>query len=212
MGSRPVCPQLSQWSELTPFFPICVTEPILVKRLFGRRSKREAGASVCQINAFTDEAGNDLITLSQYTCVWGGSREGWRAREDKQSVKSLNHTHYWGNISGARILMYHEEHSLLNGHFTHFFNSFSISQQNKFIALASRWLYFCISMTATARGVCQSSGAKQTPAWPLVMFTPLKQAPSVAHLTGDSSESGPLCWRHGWGAAQALLPLLLFHN
>lgn len=142
MGSRPVCPQLSQWSELTPFFPTCVTEPILVKRLFGRRSKREAGASVCQINAFTDEAGNDLITLSQYTCVWGGSREGWRAREDKQSVKSLNHTHYWGNISGARILMYHEEHSLLNGHFTHFFNSFSISEQNKFIALASRWLYF----------------------------------------------------------------------
>lgn len=80
--------------------------------------------SVCQITAFTDEAGNDLITPSQYTCVWGGSREGWRAKEDKQSVKSLNHTHYWGNISGARILMYHEEHSLLNGHFTHFFIHF----------------------------------------------------------------------------------------
>lgn len=79
---------------------------------------------VCQITAFPDEAGNDLITESQYTCVWGGSREGWRAKEDKQSVKSLNHTHYWGNISGARILMYHEEHSLLNGHFTHFFIHF----------------------------------------------------------------------------------------
>lgn len=59
--------------------------------------KREgAGGSVCQINTFTDEAGNDLITLSQYTCVRGGSREGQWAREDKQSVKSLNHTHYWG--------------------------------------------------------------------------------------------------------------------
>lgn len=104
--------------------PNCTTELILVKCLFGCRSREGAGSSVCQINTFTDEAGNDLITLSQYTCVRVGSREGRRAREDKQSVKSLNHTHYWGDISRARILMYHEEHSLLNGHFTQFFMHF----------------------------------------------------------------------------------------
>lgn len=62
----------------------------------------------------------------------------------------------------------------------------------------------CVYCT-TARGVCQSSGAKQTPAWPLVMFTPLKPVPTVAHLTGDPSESGPLCWRHGREAAESLL-------
>lgn len=31
-----------------------------------------------------------------------------------------SHSLLW-DISGARILMYHEEHSLLNGHFTHFY-------------------------------------------------------------------------------------------
>lgn len=81
-----------KWSTCFPTGPVtirmdfpladCATELILVKCLFGCRSSGGAGDSVCQINTFTDEARNDLITLSQYTCVWevggasGGSGEG----------------------------------------------------------------------------------------------------------------------------------------
>lgn len=107
-----------KWSTCIPTSPVtirmdfpladCAMELILVKCLFGCRSSEGAGDSVCQINTFTDEARNDLITLSQYTCVWevGGASGGSggesrrRAGEDKQSVKSLNHTHYWGISAG----------------------------------------------------------------------------------------------------------------
>ena len=66
-------------------------------------NETKARCSDCQINTFTDEAGNDVITLSQSTCVWGGIRRGRWAAEDKQSVKSLNHTHYWGYQRGQDL-------------------------------------------------------------------------------------------------------------
>lgn len=89
------------------------------------RERVGAGGSVCQINTFTDEDGNDLITLSQYTCVRGGGGVGgiWRgaAGQGGQTKREITKSHsLLGDIKRARMLMYHEEHSLLNGHFTHF--------------------------------------------------------------------------------------------
>lgn len=45
-----------------------------------------------------------------------------RGGQTKREI-TKSHSLLW-DISGARILMYHEEHSLLNGHFTHFFMLF----------------------------------------------------------------------------------------
>lgn len=54
--------------------------------------------------------------------IQAAGRRGQTKREITKSHSLL------GDISRARILMYHEEHSLLNGHFTLFFMHFSTLQ------------------------------------------------------------------------------------
>lgn len=47
------------------------------------------------------------------------------AGQGGQTKREITKSHsLLGDISGARILMYHEEHSQLNGHFTQFFMHF----------------------------------------------------------------------------------------
>ena len=51
-----------------------------------------------QINTFTDEAGNDVITLSQYTCVRGGIRRGAVGRGG-QTKREITKSHSLLGIS-----------------------------------------------------------------------------------------------------------------
>lgn len=87
------------------------------------------GGSVCQINTFTDDARNDLITLSQYTCVqeWGVGIQKGAPGQGGQTKREITKSHslLW-DISRARILMYHEEHSLLNGHLANFYAFYTL--------------------------------------------------------------------------------------
>lgn len=103
--------------------------------------------SVCQINTFTDDARNDLITLSQYTCVQevvGGEIQKGAPGQGGQTKREITKSHslLW-DISRARILMYHEEHSLLNGHLANFFMLFIHYSKTQFHQQPKRLLYFC---------------------------------------------------------------------
>lgn len=54
----------------------------------------------------------------------GGIQAAGRREQTKREI-TKSHS-LLGDISRARILMYHEEHSLLNGHFTLFFMHFPL--------------------------------------------------------------------------------------
>lgn len=55
------------------------------------------------------------------------------AGQGGQTKREITKSHsLLGDISGARILMYHEEHSLLNGHFTQFLCIFYITLKHIF--------------------------------------------------------------------------------
>ena len=88
------------------------------------------------------------------TPVYEGGIQREVAGQGGQTKREITKSHslLW-DISGARILMYHEEHSLLNGHFTHFFLLFIPYSKTQFQQKLSHLLYFCYLVEPQQIGV-----------------------------------------------------------